>query len=234
MKTVGMAICLVVVLIGPLLAQDSGARAVKAPATQAPRRGGWGKPHRSGKSFDFAEIAGTKNSRREPSKSRANKNYDKMRKQVRNLQQKIRETEAALHQVSTYNERLMWLCAIKKIDAKVILDESLWAQDKFTSPMAIGQRAFVRGADKKSSLIIITQVVDDQNFVGALHLPDKETVWVKGVSTAGMTDGKRFTFDQPFLVTGTTTYTNVAGSTNTVFVLTPTVMADIPDPRSLL
>lgn len=44
-------------------------------------------------------------------------------------------------------------------------------------------------------------------------------VMIKGISTAGLTDGKPFTSSQVLLVTGTQQYNNTLGSVRTVFVL---------------
>jgi hypothetical protein len=42
---------------------------------------------------------------------------------------------------------------------------------------------------------------------------------IRGISTAGITDGSVFRADMPFRVTGTTTYKTVGGGSKTVFVL---------------
>ena len=66
---------------------------------------------------------------------------------------------------------------------------------------------------------------------GQTWLTRKETVWVKGISTAGFVDDSYMAFKKPMLVSGTKTFTTAAGGSSTIFVIEPTTWPEIEGDR---
>ena len=158
---------------------------------------------------------------------------------VRVLQERLKRltvdknaAEAELRKTQEELVRLHYVCAKVGVDINIIYDESIWPKQRFEPPLRVGQKALLDATNK----LKVVQVIDGNNFIGELSmrwlsgqtwLPKKETVWVRGVNTAGHVDDSYVTFEKPMLVSGTTTYPNPAGSTKTVFVIEPTTWPEI-------
>lgn len=80
------------------------------------------------------------------------------------------------------------------------------------SPIKVGNAGFFRAQQK------VQQVVSDRQM---LIIINDQTVWIDGVSTAGLTDDSYISFDDPFYISGTKSYETAIGGTKTVFVAEP-------------
>ena len=73
--------------------------------------------------------------------------------------------------------------------------------------------------------IEVTQVISPSELIGRAWSEDARstTIWIRGVSTEGVTDERNnvMRVTKPYEVTGTKTYTNALGATRTVFVVEP-------------
>ena len=95
-------------------------------------------------------------------------------------------------------------------------------------PLKVGQIGFLPGSSR-SRPMIIAQVVDKTAGIARISRTFEKyktvTFLVSGVNLENAVDGIEYSTDDLFRVTGTETYTTVAGGTNTVFVLS---RVDIP------
>ena len=75
----------------------------------------------------------------------------------------------------------------------------------------------------------ILQVVDEKTaLVNFSSVQSKQTVWITGISTAGMVDGGAHRADVIVAVTGTKTYTTAVGGSRTVFTVEPLDLSRLP------
>lgn len=116
---------------------------------------------------------------------------------------------------------------------------------KFKLPLELGQIAYLnRGnyprveqvVDKINMLIDITigqefrrsssfPAPRESRFLtsapGGRYYPITRLIWIKGLKTSGIVDGKKLTIAIPMTITGTKTYTTVTGGSKTIFVFEP-------------
>ncbi len=87
---------------------------------------------------------------------------------------------------------------------------------------AVGALEFPEGmiGDRTPSFEVM-QITDGTNMMVTMF---GQRVWVSGVSTAGLVDGKKVELPQVFRITGTKTYKTAIGGSNTVFVFSPVDM----------
>lgn len=152
--------------------------------------------------------------------------FRQMEEENRTLKHELEMIQKQLDRLETVNDRLIWLCQQNNVDPGKAYDDSVWPDSQFTPPLTIGQIA--RFGDK--NYLKVFQIVDASNMIAEIKLPylagsvwtNKEaTVWISGISTAGLTDGKRCSFKVVFEVCGTKTYATALGGSKTIFELRP-------------
>jgi hypothetical protein len=69
------------------------------------------------------------------------------------------------------------------------------------------------------STMHVLQVIDGNNML--LNFGESSVCWVKGFDTTGLVDDEIYVFRGALRVSGTRQYTNMAGTSQTVFVIEP-------------
>jgi hypothetical protein len=145
----------------------------------------------------------------------------KITAEVKELKAKIEALNLELLREKIKNNLLLRLCQKNKIDSAPTIafaDRLVNYPDSFQLPLTVGQTAFLG----ENTSCRVSQVLDESNMIVFMTVDsDKNTVWLSGISTKGMTDGSLFTYEWPLKITGTKIYKTVLDVSNTVFVLEP-------------
>ncbi len=147
-----------------------------------------------------------------------------LRDKYKLLTRQLKDTELKLAKAELSNSTLVfryeWLCKCLGVDTAIVRNDLAWPAMRFTRPMRKGQKAFILAPD----ILTVYYVMSKDAVVMTLRVSGvlAEKVWLTGINTAGMKDGDRTSFTQPFKVTGTRIYMG-----ESLYILEPTTLPEI-------